>query len=74
MGLEKSSRKKWWNRKETIDMDIFTFQDKYTTKEAKKKALSTMTEKEVNTIIESCGTPQGKSFIKKLWRESNFRR
>jgi len=53
-----------------IDMDIFTFQDKYTTKEAKKKALSTMTEKEVNTIIESCGTPQGKSFIKKLWQES----
>lgn len=53
-----------------IHMDIFTFQDKYTTKEAKKKALATMSDAEVNAIIESCGTPQGKSFIKKLWKES----
>lgn len=71
MGLEKSSRdKNRRNRKEMSNMDIFSFQEKYTTKEAKKQALSKMTDKEVNAIIESCGTPQGKSFIKKLWQES----
>ena len=51
-------------------MTVFEFQEKYQSLEKKKEALSKMTEKEVRAIIDSCGTPQGKSFIKDLYAQS----
>lgn len=52
-------------------MTIWEFQEKYKTKEDKRKALSKMNEKEVQEIIDSCGTPQGKSAIKVMWLDVN---
>ncbi|OQA27668.1 MAG: hypothetical protein BWY61_00045 [Firmicutes bacterium ADurb.Bin354] len=52
-------------------MNIFDFQKMNKTKETKRQALSKMSETEVKDIISSCGTPQGKKYIKKMWSETH---
>ena len=52
-------------------MTVFEFQEKYSTLEEKKEALSNMSEEEARKIIDSCGTPQGKAFFKKLFIETH---
>lgn len=41
------------------------FQRDYPTKEEKEKALSTMTNEQIDELIEACGTVQGKIFYSK---------
>ncbi|MBQ7445923.1 MAG: hypothetical protein IJS71_08345 [Clostridia bacterium] len=51
-------------------MNIFEFQEKYKTGDEKRKALAKMTKEEVDEIIKSCGLPQAKSWIKKLYMQA----
>lgn len=50
--------------------DIFEFQDKNKTTDAKLKAFSQMSESEAKKLIATCGTPQGKVAYTKLYKQS----
>ena len=43
-------------------MTVFEFQQMYPTKMAKEKALRGMSNEEIDEIIASCGTAQGKAY------------
>ena len=47
-------------------MTVFEFQKKYRTKEEREKALKKMTNDEINEIIKTCGTMQGKIYYGKF--------
>lgn len=47
-------------------MTVWEFQEKHPTKEQREEALKTMTDKEIDEIIESCGTMQGKIYYSKF--------
>ena len=50
-------------------MTVFEFQEKYPTREAKEEALKHMTDDEIDEIIASCTTTQGK-----IWYSQHKRR
>ena len=43
-------------------MTVFEFQEMYPTKMAREKALRAMSNEEIDEIIASCGTAQGKAY------------
>ena len=43
-------------------MNVFEFQNMYPIKPLREKALRGMTNEEINEIIDSCGTAQGKAY------------
>ena len=50
-------------------MTIWELQEKYPKLEDSNKVLASMSLSEVKTLINSCGTPQGKLAIKKQWEK-----
>ncbi len=50
-------------------MTVFEFQKKYPVKADRIKALINMSNKEIDEIINSCGTQQGKIYYSKFKKE-----
>lgn len=47
-------------------MTVYEFQDKYPTREEREEVLKTMTNHEIDEIIESCTVVQGKIYYSKF--------
>ena len=48
-------------------MNIWDLQERYPKHEDREKVIAKMSLEEVKELISSCGTPQGKTAIKKQW-------
>ena len=46
--------------------DVFEFQEKNPTREAREKELKKMSNEEIDKLIATCGTPQAKVYYKKF--------
>lgn len=42
--------------------DVFEFQDAHPTKAGREKALKAMTNAQIDKLVKTCGTPQGKAY------------
>ena len=49
--------------------DVWEFQEKYPTKEAREKALKRMSNAQIDKIIDTCGTKQAKIYYSKFRSE-----
>jgi hypothetical protein len=50
-------------------MKVYEFQDLYPTREEREEKLKTMNNEEIDEIIKSCGTVQGKIYYSKFKKE-----
>ena len=51
-------------------LNVFEFQEKYDTVEKRLTAMKKMSEREINYLIASCGTPQGKKHYSDMAKQA----